>query len=63
MAGVASTTDPRGARWEARLRKPVLTAAWLAVPTVFLYFSKLEGTAAIVAVRWPGAHHRADTGP
>lgn len=50
MAGIDSAVDPRGARWEGRLRKPVLTAAWLAVPTVFLYFSKLEGTAAIVAV-------------
>jgi hypothetical protein len=50
MAGIDSTADPRGARWEARLRRPVLTAAWLAVPTVFLYFSKLEGPGAIVAV-------------
>jgi hypothetical protein len=44
------TRDARGARWERRLRKPVLAAALLALPTVFLYFSKLEGTLAIVAV-------------
>jgi hypothetical protein len=44
------TRDTRGARWEQRLRKPVLAAALLALPTVFLYFSKLEGTLAIVAV-------------
>jgi hypothetical protein len=42
--------DPRGARWEARLRKPVLVAALLALPTVFLYFSKLEGAWAVIAV-------------
>lgn len=50
MAGIDSNADPLGARWEARLRKPVLAAAWLAVPTVFLYFSKLDGPLAIVAV-------------
>lgn len=50
MAGIDPNADPRGARWEQRLRKPVLAAALLAVPTVFLYFSKLEGAIAIVAV-------------
>jgi hypothetical protein len=50
MATIDPGYDPRGARWEARLRKPVLAAALLALPTVFLYFSKLEGTWAIVAV-------------
>ena len=42
--------DPRGARWEARLRLPVLGAAWLAIPTVFLYFSDLKGATAVAAV-------------
>jgi hypothetical protein len=50
MATIDPRRDPRGARWEARLRWPVLTAALLALPTVFLYFSKLEGWVAIVAV-------------
>lgn len=50
MAGIDPARDPRGARWEARLRRPVLTAAWLALPTVFLYFSNIEGTMAVVAV-------------
>ena len=50
MAGIDPNADPRGARWEQRLRKPVLAAALLAVPTVFLSFSKLEGAIAIVAV-------------
>ncbi len=50
MAGIDPGTDPRGAKWEERLRKPVLGAALLALPTVFLYFSKLEGWVAILAV-------------
>lgn len=50
MAGIDPTADPRGARWEARLRLPVLGAAWLAIPTVLLYFSSLEGWVALVAV-------------
>ncbi|MDP9134280.1 MAG: hypothetical protein M3N56_05555 [Actinomycetota bacterium] len=50
MAGIDPQRDPRGARWEARLRKPVMGAALLALPTVFLYFSKLEGWVAILAV-------------
>ncbi len=50
MAGIDPTTDPRGARWERRLRRPVLAAAWLAIPTVLLYFSSLEGGVAAVAI-------------
>lgn len=50
MAGIDPTADPRGARWERRLQGPVLTAAWLALPTVLLYFSSLEGWVAILAV-------------
>ena len=50
MAGIDARTDPRGARWERRLRTPVLAAAWLAIPTVLLYFSSLTGWVAIVAV-------------
>ena len=50
MAGIDATRDPRGARWEARLRRPVLAAAWLAIPTVLLYFSSLEGWVAVLAV-------------
>ncbi len=50
MAGIDPAQDPRGARWEARLRVPVLTAAWLALPTVFLYFSNIEGMLAAVAL-------------
>jgi hypothetical protein len=50
MAGIDPQEDPRGARWEARLRRPVMAAALLALPTVFLYFSKLEGWVAILAV-------------
>lgn len=49
MAGIDATTDPRGARWERRLRRPVLAAAWLAIPTVLLYFSSLEGWLAVLA--------------
>src|SRR5690606_22256614 len=41
IAGIDPLADPRGARWEARLRLPVLIAAWAAIPTVALYFSKL----------------------
>lgn len=50
MSGIDPTADPRGARWERRLRRPVLGAAWLAIPTVLLYFSSLEGWVAVVAV-------------
>jgi hypothetical protein len=50
MAAIDPARDPRGARWEQRLHRPVLAAAWLAIPTVFLYFSKLEGATAVVAL-------------
>ncbi|MGD9572031.1 MAG: hypothetical protein AB7V62_09115 [Thermoleophilia bacterium] len=50
MAGIDATRDPRGARWERRLKWPVLGAAILAIPTVLLYFSALEGAWAVVAV-------------
>lgn len=50
MAGIDPLVDPRGARWERRLRRPVLTAAWLAIPTVLLYFSSLSGGVAVVAI-------------
>lgn len=50
MAGIDATRDPRGAQWERRLRRPVLAAAWLAIPTVLLYFSALEGWVAVLAV-------------
>jgi hypothetical protein len=50
MASIDPQRDPRGALWEARLRRPVMAAALLALPTVFLYFSKLEGWVAILAV-------------
>ena len=50
MAGIDPIADPRGARWEKRLRRPVLGAAWLAIPTVLLYFSALEGWVAVLAV-------------
>jgi len=49
MAGIDPQHDPRGARWEQRLRVPVLGAALLAVPTVLLYFSDLGSTAGTVA--------------
>lgn len=54
MAGIDPQRDPRGARWEQRLHRPVLAAAWLAIPTVFLYFSKLDGPwfALAVALAW-----------
>jgi hypothetical protein len=50
MADIDPARDPRGARWERRLRIPVLSAAWLALPTVFLYFSDLHGFWEVVAV-------------
>ncbi len=50
MAGIDPQRDPRGARWEQRLRVPVLGAALLAIPTVLLYFSDLGSTAGTVAV-------------
>ena len=49
-AGIDPVADPRGARWEARLRMPVLVAAWLAIPTVLLYFSSLKGWWAALAL-------------
>ena len=49
-AGIDPVADPRGARWEARLRMPVLAAAWLAIPTVLLYFSSLKGWWAALAL-------------
>jgi hypothetical protein len=54
MAGIDPTEDPRGALWEARLRVPVLSAAWLALPTVFLYFSHLQGAWAylVLGMSW-----------
>lgn len=50
MAGIDPLVDPRGARWERRLHRPVLVAAWLAIPTVLLYFSSLTGWTAVLAV-------------
>jgi hypothetical protein len=50
VAGIDPIADPRGARWEKRLQRPVLAAAWLAIPTVLLYFSSLEGWVAVLAV-------------
>jgi hypothetical protein len=50
VAGIDPIVDPRGARWEKRLQTPVLAAAWLAIPTVLLYFSSLEGWVAVLAV-------------
>ena len=50
VAGIDAARDPRGARWERRLQGPVLAAAWLAIPTVLLYFSSLEGWLAILAL-------------
>ena len=50
VAGIDAARDPRGALWERRLRRPVLGAAWLAIPTVLLYFSSLEGWLAVLAV-------------
>ena len=50
VAGIDPSADPRGALWEQRLRRPVLAAAWLAIPTVLLYFSSLEGWLAPLAV-------------
>ena len=50
MAGIDPSVDPRGARWEKRLEGPVLTAAWLALPVVFLSFSTVDGPWATVTV-------------
>jgi len=50
MAGIDPQLDPRGARWERRLRLPVITAAWVALPTVFLYFAEKSGWLAVLAV-------------
>lgn len=50
MAGIDPSVDPRGARWEKRLERPVLAAAWLALPVVFLSFSKVSGVWAAVTV-------------
>jgi hypothetical protein len=43
MAGIDPLVDPRGALWEERLDRPVLIAALLAIPTVILYFSAVDG--------------------
>lgn len=50
MAGIDPARDARGAAWERRLHAPVLGAAWLAIPTVLLYFSSLAGWWAVLAV-------------
>ena len=50
MAAIDARTDPRGARWEQRLHLPVLIAAWMSLPTVFLYFSDLGTAWEITAV-------------
>jgi hypothetical protein len=50
MAAIDPQQDPRGARWEQRLHAPVLGAAWLSLPTVFLYFSDLGEAWEITAV-------------
>lgn len=50
MAGIDPARDPRGARWEARLRVPVVVAAVLAIPAVVLYLLAKEGPLAIAAV-------------
>jgi hypothetical protein len=50
MAGIDPKIDPRGARWERRLHWPVIVAAWVALPTVFLYFTEKTGWLEIVAV-------------
>lgn len=50
MAAIDPRLDPRGARWERRLHLPVLAAAWVALPTVFLYFSHLGKAWEIAAV-------------
>lgn len=50
MAAIDARTDPRGARWEQRLHLPVLAAAWVALPTVFLYFCDFNTTWEAVAV-------------
>lgn len=49
MAGIDPRTDPRGARWESRLGTPVLVAALLAIPTVVLYFSAVDGPLLVLA--------------
>jgi hypothetical protein len=50
MAGIDPHIDPRGARWEQRLHWPVLIAAWVALPTVFLYFAEKSGWLEILVV-------------
>jgi hypothetical protein len=54
MAGIDPQIDPRGARWEHRLHWPVLIAAWVALPTVFLYFAEKSGwlEVLVVVVSW-----------
>jgi hypothetical protein len=50
MAAIDPQIDPRGARWEKRVNGPVIAAAWLALPTVLLYFSHLGSDLKILAV-------------
>src|SRR3954454_20518419 len=50
MAAIDPQIDPRGARWEKRLNGPVIAAAWLALPTVLLYFSSLGGGVKVLAL-------------
>jgi hypothetical protein len=54
MAAIDPQIDPRGARWERRLHWPVLIAAWVALPTVFLYFAEKSGwlEVLVVVVSW-----------
>lgn len=49
MADIDPRRDPRGARWERRLRVPVIAAALLAIPAVVLYLVAKEGTPAVIA--------------
>ena len=53
MAGLA-TTDPRGARWEARFRTPVVVAAFAVLPLLALSLSHPHGAwqAVEVAGHW-----------
>lgn len=50
MAAIDPQIDPRGARWERRLHWPVIIAAWVALPTVFLYFTEKRGAWEVITV-------------